>query len=301
LSIPDWPPENALNDDYATSPISSPGIYTPGHSDSWNFLDSSFKDAIRRDSFTPSTAENSGTSMTQYPTSVATSNWKSNWTQGFEQQPDTFSCSPLALMSEHILAQEVEEEDHERIYGYSPSATTETTPQSPRKPAWGSPKESHRSFNSSKSEKHSSRNKKKERGSSSSKSSSKGHQLRSTKPGQRISYADECDPAPEDKAVRTSHNVVEKQYRNRLNGQFSTLLGSLPSDVVSAEVGGVGKGDSDGAEKKVSKAEVLVLAKQHIETLEKSKRKLEEDKRALLVDVQRLKGAWVSMGGEVMP
>jgi hypothetical protein len=72
-------------------------------------------------------------------------------------------------------------------------------------------------------------------------------------------------------------------------------------DVVGAEVRGVGNGDSGGAEKKVSKAEVLVLAKQHIETLERSRRKLEEDKRALLVDVQRLKGAWVSMGGEVMP
>jgi hypothetical protein len=294
LSIPDWPTETALNDDYATSPISSSGIYTPGHSDS------SFKDAIRRDSFTPSTGENSRISMTQYPMSVATSNWKSNWTQGFDQQPDAFSCSPLALMSEHILPQEVEEEDQERIYGHSPSATTETIPQSPRKPAWGSPKESRRNSNSSKPEKHSSR-RKKEHGISSSKSSSKGHRLRSTKPGQRISYADECDPAPEDKGAKTSHNLVEKQYRNRLNGQFSTLLSSLPSDVVGAEVRGVGKGDLGGAEKKVSKAEVLVLAKQHIETLEKSRRKLEEDKRALLVDVQRLKRAWVGMGGEVMP
>jgi hypothetical protein len=239
--------------------------------------------------------------MTQHPMSVATSNWKSNWTQEFEQQPDTFSCSPLALMSEHILPQEVEEEDHERIYGYSPSATTETTPQSPRKPAWGSPKQSRRSSNSSKCEKHSNRNKKKESGSSSGKSSSKkGHQLRSTKPGQRISYAEEDDQISEDKGTRTSHNLVEKQYRNRLNGQFSTLLSSLPSDVVGAEVRGVGKRDSGGAEKKVSKAEVLILAKQHIETLEKSRRKLEEDKRALLVDVQRLKRAWVGMGGEVM-
>jgi hypothetical protein len=204
-------------------------------------------------------------------------------------------------MSEQSLPEEPEEDDDGRIYGYSPSASADTAPQVPRKPAWGSPKETRRSSNSSKSEKHSSRNKKKDSSSSSSKSSSKkGHQLRSTKPGQRISYTEEGDPAL-DKGARTSHNLVEKQYRTRLNGQFSTLLDSLPSDVVGAEVRVVGTGDAGGAEKKVSKAEVLVLAKQHIQTLEKSKRQLEGDKAALLANVQRLKGAWVSMGGEVMP
>jgi hypothetical protein len=43
---------------------------------------------------------------------------------------------------------------------------------------------------------------------------------------------------------------VEKQYRNRLNGQFETLLQKLPKEEA---------GYAD--EKRVSKVEVLVLAK----------------------------------------
>ncbi|KUJ21427.1 uncharacterized protein LY89DRAFT_681934 [Mollisia scopiformis] len=84
--------------------------------------------------------------------------------------------------------------------------------------------------------------------------------------------------------------MVEKQYRTRLNGQFSTLLSSLPPDVVGNETDSYGRVDS-GAEKKVSKAEVLVLAKKHIENLERTKKSLECDKKALMEDVQRLKGA----------
>lgn len=85
-----------------------------------------------------------------------------------------------------------------------------------------------------------------------------------------------------------------------MNGQFSTLLSALPPDVVGNEVDGFGSIDS-GAEKRVSKAEVLVLAKKHIENLERTKKSLEGNKRQLIEDVQRLKGAWVRMGGDVMP
>jgi hypothetical protein len=97
-----------------------------------------------------------------------------------------------------------------------------------------------------------------------------------------------------------SHNLVERQYRHRLNGQFETLRGSIPKDFVDGDVDGFGKGGSM-AEKGVSKAEVLVLAKRHIESLENTKRCLEGDKRLLLEDVQRLKGAWASMGGDMLP
>lgn len=84
-----------------------------------------------------------------------------------------------------------------------------------------------------------------------------------------------------------------------MNGQFSTLLSVLPPEV-GTEVDGFDGLDS-AAEKRVSKAEVLVLAKRHIENLERTKKSLEGDKRHLIEDVQRLKGAWVSMGGDVMP
>lgn len=102
------------------------------------------------------------------------------------------------------------------------------------------------------------------------------------------------------KMSRTSHNMVEKQYRNRLNGQFSTLLGVLPPDLVGVEVEGYGRDDSS-AEKKVSKAEVLILAKRRIQDLERAKVNLEESNGALLEDMQRLKGAWSDMGGQVLP
>ena len=99
--------------------------------------------------------------------------------------------------------------------------------------------------------------------------------------------------------TKTSHNMVEKKYRNRLNGQFSTLLGVLPPDLVAAEVEGYVR---DGASaEKVSKAEVLVLARSRIENLVRENRELEGGKNALLQDMQRLEGDWVRLGGQVMP
>ena len=85
-----------------------------------------------------------------------------------------------------------------------------------------------------------------------------------------------------------------------MNGQFSTLLNALPSEVIASEVDGYGRVDT-GAEKRVSKAEVLVLARKHIEHLEKSKKSLESDKKMLMEDIQRLKSAWARIGGDAMP
>jgi hypothetical protein len=79
------------------------------------------------------------------------------------------------------------------------------------------------------------------------------------------------------------------------------LLEALPPDLVSAEVEGYGRDESGGAEKKVSKAEVLMLAKRHIETLEREKRGLEDGNRALAEDMRALKGAWVGMAGRILP
>jgi Helix-loop-helix DNA-binding domain len=98
---------------------------------------------------------------------------------------------------------------------------------------------------------------------------------------------------------KNSHNMVEKHYRIRLNGQFSTLLNALPPEVVGAEIEGYVRGDP-GAEKKVSKAEVLILAKRHIETLERQYSSLDGDHEVLIGDMQRLKEAWVGIGGQVL-
>jgi hypothetical protein len=134
----------------------------------------------------------------------------------------------------------------------------------------------------------------------SSSSTSKAHQLRSTRARKKINYSEEEGKKETISNTKTSHNMVEKQYRNRLNRQFSTLLGVLPTDFVAAEVEGYVR-DGASAEKKVSKAEVLVLARSRIENLEREKIELEGCKNALLKDLQRLKGDWVRLGGQVMP
>jgi len=82
---------------------------------------------------------------------------------------------------------------------------------------------------------------------------------------------------------------VEKQYRNRLNGQFENLLQTLP------------KGGESGAHQRVSKAEVLMLAKRHIMQLENEKRVLEDERQELEGDVGELKRRFVGMGGFCMP
>ena len=83
---------------------------------------------------------------------------------------------------------------------------------------------------------------------------------------------------------------MEKQYRNRLNGQFETLLDALPSE-----------DDRAGAKSRVSKAEVLMLAKRHIVQLEREKMELEGRRRELESGVEDLKRRFVGMGGVCMP
>jgi hypothetical protein len=95
--------------------------------------------------------------------------------------------------------------------------------------------------------------------------------------------------------------MVEKQYRSRLNSQFSNLLGFLPPETVDAEVDGYGRSDSGSAEKKVSKAEVLMLAKRHIEKLEQENMSLEGNNKELLENMMHLRGTWARMGGCVPP
>lgn len=78
---------------------------------------------------------------------------------------------------------------------------------------------------------------------------------------------------------RTNHNMIEKQYRNRLNLQFESLLETLP------------KGVQD--EKRVGKAEVLVHANQYIQKLEKDLRLLEERNLGLEGCVKDMEKRWM--------
>jgi hypothetical protein len=85
--------------------------------------------------------------------------------------------------------------------------------------------------------------------------------------------------------TKRSHNLTEKKYRNRLNGYFDTLLSAIPRK------SGASDSDSimvDVPEKKVSKGEVLVLALEYIHALEKQKEFLEQEKKTLGDDLERL-------------
>lgn len=93
---------------------------------------------------------------------------------------------------------------------------------------------------------------------------------------------------PEERKTRASHNLVEKQYRNRLNIQFENLLNSLP-DLSRDNEGEVGEdGDVEG-ERRVSKAEVLDMARRHIKQLEKDKLGLETERDQLLQMMETLR------------
>ena len=99
----------------------------------------------------------------------------------------------------------------------------------------------------------------------------------------------------EERKTRNSHNLVEKQYRNRLNAQFESLLNALPDSVKSPGGTSGSGGESDGAvglgvdlgERRLSKAEVLDMSRRYIQSLESQRDKLEREREDLQGRVAR--------------
>ena len=88
--------------------------------------------------------------------------------------------------------------------------------------------------------------------------------------------------------------MVEKQYRNRLNGGFASLLAKIPAELAASsglEIGG----------KNVSKAETLSLAERYIRMLQEEGKDLAKRNRRLEEDYDRLRKAWIASGGVMMP
>ncbi|KAH6667917.1 hypothetical protein B0J14DRAFT_174581 [Halenospora varia] len=305
---PDWPPGEQQTDQYAMTPLSTP-ISTP-YGSSWNYFDESFKKAATpNDTLSPTSVSFSDDAM-DYHTNTTQNGWNPRWTmQNDHQQP--LNYLPLSAIQDRPLIQDPEvkvdeESNTPQAYAYRETSTNTTTNvvEPSAKPKWGTSKGPRKKQESKKSSEGSSRTKSSRRdhrrNSSHSSTASSHHQLRSTKTAQKISYAEPSNSTAQPPTnSRTSHNLVEKQYRNRLNDQFNTLLSAIPADVVGTEINGYGRGD--GPERRVSKAEVLLLAKRHIETLEKTKAGLEIEKEQLKGSVQRLKCAWVNMGGGILP
>ncbi|KAK0632759.1 hypothetical protein B0T14DRAFT_42333 [Immersiella caudata] len=87
--------------------------------------------------------------------------------------------------------------------------------------------------------------------------------------------------------ARASHNQVEKEYRNRLHGYFERLLKVLPDEGESNKEAQAGRSPSGSASggssqhKRLSKAEVLQKARQHIVFLEQDAERRRREIRAL--------------------
>ncbi|KAI4870872.1 hypothetical protein F4820DRAFT_402198 [Hypoxylon rubiginosum] len=95
----------------------------------------------------------------------------------------------------------------------------------------------------------------------------------------------------EEQKNRETHNQVEKQYRNRLNAHFESLLDALPETMQAGE----GEGEDEGAgaldltDRRVSKAEVLDMARRHIQALERECAALEGERDELRNNMTRLR------------
>jgi hypothetical protein len=115
---------------------------------------------------------------------------------------------------------------------------------------------------------------------SSSTTSSRPSKLRSASRTSKNSHNKPNDTV-EERRTRASHNLVEKQYRNRLNSQFESLLGALPEQIRSGRDDADSDGGADWGDRRVSKGEVLEMARKHIETLERERDMLERENNDL--------------------
>jgi len=107
------------------------------------------------------------------------------------------------------------------------------------------------------------------------------------------------DETSEERKSRAAHNLVEKQYRNRLNAQFEGLLNSLPESLRSPG-GTLGPSDSDPGpdlgERRLSKGDVLELSTTYIRMLERDCGRLEKERDDLTRDIERLQSMFINQG-----
>lgn len=227
LSIPDRPNDGQPGEFCAASPMSSPGASTPSNGDSWNIFDDNFRKSIEPSPVTSPTMEIFDNTMLQYPQKAPQQIWSSTWSPDTNSQGPASSYLPLSMIYEPTTACEGGdgEQTENSVYPYQPLETYEGA-QSLRKAAWGSAKHSRRASESSKSDRHSPRSKRRNSSSRTESISSnvKGHQLRSTKQGQRISYTEPDTKDDALKGPRASHNMVEK-----VRGVIFNFLGHAKS------------------------------------------------------------------------
>ncbi|MBE3041821.1 helix-loop-helix domain-containing protein [Candidatus Bathyarchaeota archaeon] len=106
---------------------------------------------------------------------------------------------------------------------------------------------------------------------------------------------------PEEVKARAAHNQVEQQYRKRLNLQFEKLLNALPQADQEDD------GDEDdngrtagGVDKRISKAEVLDLARRRIKALERERAAFEKQNEELVAEMRKMQEEWMRRHGGPM-
>lgn len=286
---PDWvfsPPARPATP-YLESSLSSVGV---SHDLPWNPFDQPFG-SVQTSIDNWSFVSPGNSQANEYQTGHTTSSG----------QGDAQSYVRMAAINETSTFNNViDDEVTPRNTYETPPLASPTTNYQPRKANWGSTNRRNSACSSSaRPVAPSKRRKSWDKGSHSSNSRSENEpipRLRSTTHSSRqttfcsSSSSAKSPSSRENSKGRTNHNQVEKQYRNRLNGQFETLLSSLPND-----------DDRDGAKARVSKADVLVLAKKHIVQLEREEMMLEEQRQNLQGNVQELKRRFMEVGGICMP
>jgi len=117
---------------------------------------------------------------------------------------------------------------------------------------------------------------------SSSKSRSSGSGSK-TKSSRKQSVPDDTS-SPKMQRARTCHNVVEKNYRNRLNGQFKLMLATLNETRADGrESDGEMEGFGKDYDRSPSKSAVLQRARERLVSLQR-------ENTSLKLEVEKLRG-----------
>lgn len=112
-------------------------------------------------------------------------------------------------------------------------------------------------------------------------------------------FADPLTETPQERKERNSHNMVEKQYRNRLNAKYENLLNSLPEEMRSpsyVKAGGNSGASSGHVDKPLSKGEVLDKSTAYIHELEWNNARLNEENAILLKNIESMSSMLAVVG-----
>jgi hypothetical protein len=254
--VSNWPSPPHTTSSISTSPHEA---YTPLNNESCNSFDNSFENTTQWGMLGSSAVNTFGDATLGLPPSAVPPTWDNGWMPEADPQRRLYLSVPLSVIQDELAIDE-EQGDSGTLLRPSHVPTTwqnltliPSTVRSHHKPASGGPKRSRRSSRNSNStttcaRKHSSlaktSDKDRRRLFASHQRSPTSRQLRTTKPSdppnQTTFPSASTDISKGNN--RTSHNLVEKKYRTRLNGLFAALLSTIPKDVIAADVNGYTKG-----------------------------------------------------------